>query len=199
MWRVIGADRVDRAVAQPLDQRLDISAGAERRIDLRVRIARRTPRELVALPVEPPIARDPLVGEGEVMRRDLGGDARPARLGLADQRDAARRRRVAGEEPAPGRGGQGQIARQDRLLGDSGAAGDTEPVGDRPRVHRPAAHQGWLLAVDHNRAIERLARSERDLHRIGRTGRFAIIGEADRPRRRERRKIDRLGERPARA
>ena len=35
---MVGADRVDRPVAQPLDQRLDICASTQRRINLRVRV-----------------------------------------------------------------------------------------------------------------------------------------------------------------
>ena len=89
--------------------------------------------------------------------RDLGGDAHAARFGLADERDAARGGGVAGEEPAAGRGGEGEIAREDDLLGDVGAAGNAEAFGDRPGIHRAAAHEVGVLAVDHHRAVERLA------------------------------------------
>ena len=60
--RVVGGDAVDGAVAQALDQRLPVLLGAQRRVHLQPRVE---------------LLEQRLVGEREVVRRDLGGD--PAR------------------------------------------------------------------------------------------------------------------------
>ncbi len=59
MRRVVGGDDVDRPVAEALDHRRTIGLFAQRRIHLEVRV--------VAAAV-----RERLVGQHEVMRRDLG-------------------------------------------------------------------------------------------------------------------------------
>ena len=60
--RVVGRDRLDRPVAERLEQRLPVRLGAERRVHLQVRVER----------------ADDLVGEAQVVRRDLAVACTPA-------------------------------------------------------------------------------------------------------------------------
>jgi hypothetical protein len=76
MRRVVGRDAVNRAGAQPLDQRLAIGFGAQRRVHLEGRVE----------------AAERLVGERQVVRSRLAGD-----------RDACRLRRFDGGHRLGGR------------------------------------------------------------------------------------------------
>ena len=83
--RVVGRDDVDRAVGERGAQRLDVLGAAERRVHL----------------VRGVVARDELLGEQQVVRRDLGGDGDAAGLRPADDLDGAGGRDVADVQAAP--------------------------------------------------------------------------------------------------
>ena len=117
--RVVGGDDVDRAVGQALADRLDVALRAQRRVDLEHRV----------------VAAGQLVGEDQVVRRDLGGHVDPAGLGPADDLDRAGRRQVADVQPRADVLGEQHVARDDRLLRDRGPA----RPGRARRRRRPRA------------------------------------------------------------
>src|SRR2546421_7439046 len=96
MRRVIGGDRVDYTIQQGMTEGIPVIGRSQRRIDIAVR------------------SHGPgiLLGEGQVMRRGLGGDRQVLRLRSADQLDGA----AGGGGPgggggAPGGGGRGRGVR----------------------------------------------------------------------------------------
>ena len=97
--------------------------GAERRVHLGVGV----------------VALDRLVGQGEVVRGGLGGDAYAAGLGLADQLDGAPGRDVLDVDASAGVLGEEEVACDHDILGDGGDAGEAEPSRDEPFVHGAAA------------------------------------------------------------
>ena len=66
--RVVGGHAVDGAVGEAGEQGLDVGRAAQRRVHLAVRV----------------VVGQPIVGEGQVVRGDLAGDRRPARLRRPD-------------------------------------------------------------------------------------------------------------------
>ena len=93
---VVGGDHVDGAVGQPLAERLDVGAGAQRRVDLVDRV----------------VGRGEVVGEQQVVGAGLGGDVPALALGVADDVDRARPstrgRRAAGSRRARRAGSRGR-------------------------------------------------------------------------------------------
>jgi hypothetical protein len=116
---VVGRDAVDRAVGQPLAQRLDVGLGAQRRVDLEDRV----------------VAAGQVVGEHQVVRGDLGRDVPALALGPADELDAAGGADVADVQPAADVRGEQAVAGDDRLLGDGRPAGHAEQAAVDALVH----------------------------------------------------------------
>ena len=99
--RVVGGDRIDRAVGQAAPKRVPILARAQRRVHLEVRVVR----------------QEVVVGEDQVVGRDLGGDRQTLGLGRPHELDGAGARQVAQVEPAAGEPGDREVAGDDHLLG----------------------------------------------------------------------------------
>ena len=97
----------------------DVFVAAQRRVDLAGRV----------------VAEDRGVGEEQVVRRDLGRDAQPARLGLAQDAHRAEARDVRDVVASAGHLGEEHVARDDDVFGDARPAAEAEPGGDdRPRA-----------------------------------------------------------------
>ena len=119
--RVVGGDAVEEAALERRDERRAVALGAQRRVHLEVGVER----------------LDGLVGEREVVRRDLGGDpARPAALARAMAASEAARADVADVH--------GRVL----VVGDVEGRGprrgsrtsDGMPVRPSLRRHRPLVH-----------------------------------------------------------
>ena len=167
--RVIGRDAGDRAVAEPVEQRLAIVLRAERRVHLAVGVE----------------GAHGVVGEAEVVGRDLRADGDPARLRGPD-----------GSHGLPGREmhymqrtllicGEVAIAPDHHRLGDRRPAGEAELGRDRSVVHLPVARERRLLLVQRQQPASDGAVLERALHQPGGHDRVAVVGERGRSEARE--------------
>ena len=159
--RVIGGDAGDRAVAEPLEQRLAIVLRAERRVHLAVGVE----------------SAHSVVGEAEVVGRDLRADGDPARL-----------RGPNGSHGLPGREmhymqrsllicGEFAIAPDHHGLRDRRPAGEAELGGHRTVVHLPVARERRFLLVQRQQPAGNGAVLERALHQPGRDDRAAVVRE----------------------
>ena len=135
--RVVGGDRVGRAVEQRRQAGRGVLRGAERRVDAqrrRVRRRRRSPRRAhgspLGLPGPAARAGDPLVGQRQVMRRDVAGDRQAGRLGAPDELERRAGREVGEVQPGARHVAQ-DVARGSRCRG--------RPPSPRPR---PASRAG---------------------------------------------------------
>ena len=130
--RVVGGDAVDRARSQPVDQRLAVVLGAQRRVHLQPRVE---------------LFEQRLVGQRKVVRARLAGDLHAARLGLGDGLDRLARAQVLDVDAAVLVAGDRGVAGDQRRLGDARDAGEPEPRGDLALVHDAAAGQRRVLLV----------------------------------------------------
>ena len=183
--RVVRRDRIDHAVAQRLDAGGDVAVRAQRRIHLGVGVVAD-----VAVAVRAAVAvgsgvrvrgreADLLMGEGEVVRRDLGGDVHAALACGADQRDRAGGGDVGDVQVRPGQVREGDIARDERLLGAGGAAAQTEPGGDPALVHLPLVNERRVFAVLRDRQPEGARVLQRVAHQPRVGNGVAVVGERD--------------------
>ena len=162
---VVGGDALDRAVAQPLDQRLAVALFAQRRVHLRpVRVE----------------AADRLVGEAEVVRAGLGADLHAGGLGGADRLDRLGGGEVLDVDAGALVAGQGGVAGDHRRLRDRGDAGEPERGGDRALVHDAVAGERRVLLVQGDVAAAEVLVLEGAAHHPGDRDRQAVVGEADR-------------------
>ena len=95
-----------------------------------------------------------VVGEEQVIRRRLGGDADATLLRPPDQLDAAGRRDAEHMEPTAGELGELEVAVEDDLLGGRGHDAEAEAHADDPLVHDAAAGELEILGVAHDRLVE---------------------------------------------
>ena len=113
------------------------------------------------------------------MRRDLGGDVHAALSRRADQRDRAGGRDVGDVQVRPGQVGEGDIARDERLLGAGGAASQAEPGGDPALVHLPLVNERRVFAVLRDRQPEGARVLEGVAHQPRVGDGVAVVGERD--------------------
>ena len=97
---MIGRDGVDRAIGESAPDRFDVVAAAQWWVDL----------------VERVVGGSQLVGEQQMMRRDLGGDIHAARLRPPHEFDRSRRGDVADVQPRTDVLCQQDVARDDRFF-----------------------------------------------------------------------------------
>ena len=139
----------------------DVLGAAQRRVHLEARV----------------VARDEVLGEQQVVRRDLGGDVDAAGLRPADHLDRPGGRDVADVQAAADVLGEQHVAGDDRLLGDGRPAGQAELARERALVHLRALGESRLLRVLGDDAVERLDVLECAAHeqRVGDAE--AVVGE----------------------
>lgn len=135
---VVGDEAVDRAVAQAGEAGVDIGAGAEGRIHLEIRV----------------VGRACVLGQEQVMRADLGGDAGAVALGPADQLDRAGGADVGDVVAAGGLARETDVALGHDFLGRGGDAGEAEAGGGDAGVHDAAAGEGLVLAMLDEEGVE---------------------------------------------
>ena len=130
---MVGGDRVGRPVEEGGQDRGCVAGGAQRRVDPEGRVVRagdegavgprvaRRASVVDGLPGPASGAGEPLVGEREVMRRDVAGDREPGRLRPSDELERRRGREVGQVEPRP------------RLVGED-VGEDRQVPADRTRL-----------------------------------------------------------------
>jgi hypothetical protein len=177
--RVVGGHQVERAVEERRDQAAPIRLLAQRRVHL---VARRVERG------------DRRVGEREVVRGHLAGDPHAALLGPADLIDRFRGGDVADMDPAVLVLGEHRVAGDGDALGDRRDTGETETAGHGALVGDPAAGQGHVLLVEHQRKTGDPLVLERAAHHAGVRHGVAVVAEAGCP---ELGHLDLLGQLPA--
>ena len=161
--RVVGGNRVERAVRKALDAGQPVALLAQRRIDAAVAV----------------IADDPVVRRADVVRRGLGGHAHAARLRLAHQLHAALRGDVAQVDALVLSLGHQDVARDHHFLRRAGDARQAELGGDEALVHHAVAHEALVLAVAHDEHAEVIGVLHRQAKQVGIGDRPAVVGDRD--------------------
>ena len=98
VWGVVGGDGVDRAVHHAGQQCQGVAGRRERRVDAAMAVVRTIGNGravLGSLPGEASRTRDPGIGHGQVMRRDVAGHRQPASPGSPNRLQGRRRSRGA--------------------------------------------------------------------------------------------------------
>ena len=118
------------------------------------------------------------VGEREVVRRALGGDREPARLGRAHELDGAGGGAVEEVHRRAGDRAELDVAGHDDGLRDRRPARDAEATRPRALVHVPAGGEGLVLGVlGDDRAGQRRRVLERAAHHARAGDAEAVVGE----------------------
>ena len=162
--RVVGGDAVDHALLERLPQGGDVRRLAQRRVHLGVRV----------------VGLAGVIGEREVVRRHLGGDADPLLFGAPDQLHRPARRHVAQVDVPAGELRQQDIALHHDFLGGRGDPLETEPRGHESLVHDATRGEGGLLTVVRDRDLEGPRVFERGAHEVARRDRPAVVRHGDR-------------------
>ena len=165
MRGVVGADDVDGAIGQGLANRLDVLGRAQRGVDL----------------VQRGVGAGHLIGQQEVVRRDLSGDIDAAGLGPADDPDAAGGGQVAHVQTRADVLGQQDVAGDDRLLGHRRPAAQSQLGGDDALVHLGALGEAGVLCVLGDDAVEGLDVLQGAAHEDGVGDALAVVGEDPHP------------------
>ncbi len=183
-------DGVGRAVGERGQDRGGVLRRAQRRVDPQRRIEWPSgdrpigPRIAVGVPRPAPGARDPLVGERQVMRRDVAGDRQAGGLGPADELERTGRRDMGQVQPgarhvADDIGEDREVARDRRLLGGIGPALEAQHGRDEPVVRLGATGEGAVLGVIDDRQPQRPGVGERGPQDRRRRHRRAVVAEPD--------------------
>ncbi len=161
---MVRRDDVDGAVLQPLDDGVAVGMRAQRRVHLRHRA----------------LCKHGLLGQREVMRRRLGGDARAHLLGQAHEFHGIARADVLDVHARAGVQRQHAVARHQHVLGQRRRAAKPQRLGHRARVHARRLDERLVLFVKRQRQIE----LRRALHRLDHERlvhqRDAVVGKARR-------------------
>ena len=161
---VIGRDAVDHAASQPLDQRLAVALGAQRRVHLHARVE----------------AADVALGQAEVVRRGLAGHLEAALLRRRDGLDGLDAAQVLHVDAAALVAGQRGVARDHRGLRHARDARDAEQRADLALVHRAVARERRILLVQGQHAAAQALVLQREAQHPGARDRLAVVGEAQR-------------------
>ena len=116
-----------------------------------------------------------------MVRRDLCSHAYAALLGPADLLGAAGGADVRDMDMSASQLGERDIARDDRLLGGRGVAGEAQPRRHPTLVDAEPADDGVVLAVVHDGQAELARVQQRHLHQAPRGDGTAVVGESDYP------------------
>ena len=162
MRRVVGGDGVDAAVGEPLQHRVAVGRGAQRRVHLEVRVVAQV-----------------LVGQDEVVRGDLARHRYAALLARAHRAQRLPRAHVRHVDRPAGQPAQADVPLDHDRFGLSGLAAQTEGGRAIALVHDAAGGQRRVLAVvddrypEHRRVLESPPHEER----VG--NRMPIVGDPD--------------------
>ena len=132
------------------------------------------------------------IGQREVVRRHLAGDAHAARAGGADQRDALGGGDVLDVERGAGGLGQRDVARDDLRLGLRRHAGQVAAFAMFARMHHTGFFQHVVLGVFHQHLAEQLGGVQRFFQQRGVRNHTAIVGEGGGARGGQRREVGQL-------
>ena len=155
-----------RAVGDAFEHRVAIGGLAQRRVHLEVGVV-----------LDRAVER--LVGEREVMRRDLAGDLDAALLAGPHRAQRLPRAHVADVHVRAGQLGQRHVALDHQRFGHAGNAAQAERRGVEALVRHPVALERRILAVIDDRQAEHAGVLERAAHQQRRRHRPAIVRERD--------------------
>jgi hypothetical protein len=116
---VVGGDRRDRPVLDPVDQRLPVLLRAQGRIHLQIRIE----------------GAHGLVGQAKMVRRDLSRRRDAGCLSMVERLDGLAGREMEQMDGLPFVGGQGQVAADHHALRHRRVSVEPELGRDDPLVH----------------------------------------------------------------
>src|SRR5262249_695207 len=119
MRRVIGGDDVQRTVLETIDKGMEVGLRPERRRHLEIAIE----------------GAETSVGEGEMMRASLAGDADASLFGSSDQIDTPGRGDVEDMKPTSGKFRQFNVAVDHDFFGSCRHAAQAEAHALEPFVH----------------------------------------------------------------
>src|SRR4051794_31698838 len=153
-----------RAVRPALDQRLAVVFGSEWRVHLQPRVE---------------ALEQDLVGQREVVRTGLAGDADAARLGLGDVLHRLAGAQVLDVDAAFLVARDRGVAGDQRRLADARDAGQAEPGGDDALVHHAFAGERRVLLVEGDDAAAELLVLQRLAQDAGAVDGLAVVGEAE--------------------
>ena len=160
--RVVGRDRLDRPVAERVDQRCAIVVRPQRRVHLHVGIER----------------AHRVLGQAEVVRRGLARVAwTPGRAGAAERLHGLACGEVEQVERPLLVRGEREVAVDHDALGHRRVAAEAELGRDEPLVDVAAARERRLLAVDGDRPVGCGAVLERPADEARRDDRTAVVRE----------------------
>lgn len=159
---VVGGDHVEGAIQQAFQQGFVVGLRPQGRVHFVVGVE----------------VTDVLVGEEEVVGRDLGGDFHvAARFPPADRFHAHFRGDVLDVDMGAGGVGEADVAVDDDLLGAGGGAGDAELVGGRAVVEGAGAGELRHLAVGGEEHAELRGVLHGAVEQGGVGGGVAVVGE----------------------
>ena len=136
--RVVRGDRVDRAIGKAASERLRVGVRTEGRVHLGRRV----------------VCSACLVGEREVMGRDLAGHGQAASFGVTHHRDGARGRCVGDVVARAGHLDEDEVARHDDLFCFGRLAGNARARRHRALVHGAALRKVVVLGVLHDGQVD---------------------------------------------
>ena len=166
--RVVGGDHVDAAVGDAREHRVAVRGFAQRRVHLEVGVVLRRPVER-------------LVGEREMVRRDLARDVHAALLAGAHGAQRLARAHVRDVDMAAGQLRQRDVALDHQRFGHAGNPAQAERRGVVALVRDAIALERRVLAVVDDRHAEHAGVLERAAHQQRRRHRPAVVGERDAP------------------
>jgi hypothetical protein len=113
------------------------------------------------------------------MGRGLGGDARAALFGAADDVDGEFRRDVLQVDVRAGVFGKYYVAGDDEVFGGVGPSAEAEAGGDDALVHHGTLGHGSVLAVIHDGQVEHLGVFDGAAHEFVVLDAVAVVGDGD--------------------
>src|SRR6266540_1420330 len=161
MGSVIGGNRVQDALHQRRPKRLPVIGGPKWRVH---------PERCV-------VGDQVLVEEGQMVRRDVGGQSKPPLLALPDEVDRLSGRDVGDVEPSSREPGQRQVPPDNDGLRLRGHTREPEKGGVVALVHLPPLAEARVLGVLTDHHVEDLRVLEGEPHDAGRLHTVAVVGE----------------------
>ena len=159
---VIGGDAVDGAVGDALDELGGVLCGAKRRVHLE--------RGGV-------VVADVVLGQEQVVRGDLAGDAHAGGLGAAHELEPVGAGEVLDVQVGAGELGQLDVAGDVDLLAGRGPAQHAQAGGGDALVDLAGVDQALVLAVVHDGAAELYGVVHDAAHHAGVLDAAAVVGE----------------------
>jgi len=163
---MIGGNRVDGPVSQPLFDGLEVRGAPQGRVDLEDRVE----------------CHERLIGKGEIVRRCFRGDRHAPLFGLPKQLDRTSRADVGNVEPTLSQFRQQQIPCHHDLFGCVGDATKSEHRGDGSLIHEAILGELEFLSMADHQQVEAAGILQGPAHQQAVHDRLPIVGNRNHPR-----------------